>query len=199
VQPCSAPTAHSRPYWGFHVPHRQATSGELASLRREPGTVSARPLTPADPCSSKDVSTPFVPSLRYDASTKASLAFNSAPTFPGIDFGWGSLLSFCVYGLLETPRLLATPRPYGNRRSVLAWSGWFRHLTYATSCRTSDLQTVAHGLANNVTFKPTIRANMRGLKPTLTANEPTFIATGSQTATRTYIYCIQKREGVTVR
>src|SRR5262245_18754112 len=148
VQPCSAPTAHSRPYWGFHVPHRQATSGELASRRREPGTVSARPLTLADPCSIKDVSTPFIPSLRYDASTKASLAFNSTPTFPGIDFGWGSLLSFCVYGLLETPRLLATPRLYGNRRSVLAWSGWFRHLTYATSCRTSDLITSERLLEN---------------------------------------------------
>ena len=79
-------------------------SGELASLRRERGTVSTEPLTPVDPCSIKDVSTPFVPSLRYDASTKASLAFNSAPTFPGIDFGWGSLLSCCVYGLLETPQ-----------------------------------------------------------------------------------------------
>src|SRR5262245_52651965 len=63
------------------------------------------------------------------------------PAFPRIDFRCGSLLSFCVYGLLETPRLLATPRPYGNRRSVLAWSGWFRHLTYATSCRTSGLRT----------------------------------------------------------
>ena len=61
--------------------------------------------------------------------------FNSAPTFPGIEFGGGCLLSFCVYGLLETPRLLATPRPYGNGLSVLAQSG-IRHLTYATSCRT---------------------------------------------------------------
>jgi hypothetical protein len=60
------------------------------------------------------------PLVRNDASTKASLAFNSGPTFPGIEFGCGSLLSFCVYGLLETPQLLATPRPYGNRRSVLA-------------------------------------------------------------------------------
>jgi hypothetical protein len=65
--------------------------------------------------------------------------FNSTPTFPGIDFGCGCLLSFCVYGLLETSQLPATLRPYGNRRSVLAWSGWFRHLTYATSCRTSEL------------------------------------------------------------
>src|SRR5215470_81438 len=35
--------------------------GELASLRRERGTLSAGPLRPADRCSIKDVSTPFVP------------------------------------------------------------------------------------------------------------------------------------------
>ena len=113
----------SRPQRGFHVPHRQEASGELASLRREPGTVSAEPLTSADLHSSKDVSATFVPFMHYDASTKASRLFNSTPTFPGIDFGCGCLLSFCVYGLLETPRLPATPRPYGNRRSVLAQSG----------------------------------------------------------------------------
>jgi hypothetical protein len=50
-----------RPYRGFHVPHRQAASGELASLRRERGTVSAGPQTPADLCSSKDVSATCVP------------------------------------------------------------------------------------------------------------------------------------------
>ena len=77
----------SRPQRGCHVPHRQAALGELASLRRELGTVSARPLTPADRRSIKDVSTPFVPSLRYDASIKASQVFNSDPTFPSIDFG----------------------------------------------------------------------------------------------------------------
>jgi hypothetical protein len=81
------------------------------------------------------------PRNHYDASSKASRMFNSTPTFPGIDFSCGCLLSFCVDGLLETPRLLATPRPYGTRRSVLAWSGWFRHLTYATSCRTSESRT----------------------------------------------------------
>jgi hypothetical protein len=75
------------------------------------------------------------PHNHYDASIKASRLFNSTPTFPGIDFGCGSLLSFCVYGLLETPRLLTTPRPYGNGLSVLAQSE-IRHLTYATSCRT---------------------------------------------------------------
>jgi hypothetical protein len=111
-----------RPQRGCHVPHRQDASGELASLHRERGTVSTGPLTPVDHGSSKDVSTPFVPSHHYGASTKASRAFNSTPTFPRIDFEWGSLRSFCVYGLLETPRLPATPRPYGNRRSVLAWS-----------------------------------------------------------------------------
>ena len=94
-----------------------------------------------DECGS--ISHSWLPStlLHYDASAKASLTFNSTPTFPGMDFRCGSLLSFCVYGLLETPRLPATPRQHGNRRSVLAWSGWFRHLTYATSCRTSGLQT----------------------------------------------------------
>jgi hypothetical protein len=112
-----------RPQRGCHVPHRQAALGELASRRRERGTVSASALTLADHGSSKDVATPFVPSHHDGASTKASRRFNSVPTFPGIDFGWGSLLSFGGYGLLETPRLLATPRPYGNRRSVLAWPG----------------------------------------------------------------------------
>jgi hypothetical protein len=112
----------SRPQRGCHVPHRQAASDELASLRRERGTVSAEPLTPADHGSNKDVSTPFVPFLRYDASIKALRVFNSCPTSPGIDFRWGSLLSFCVYGLLETPQLLATPRQYGDGRLVLAQS-----------------------------------------------------------------------------
>ena len=51
----------SRPQRGYHVPHRQDASGELASLRREPGTVSAKPLTCADHYSSKDVSATFVP------------------------------------------------------------------------------------------------------------------------------------------
>jgi hypothetical protein len=83
------------------------------------------------------------PRSRYDAFSKASRMFNSIPTFPGIDFGCGCLLSSCVYGLLETPWLPTTPRPYGNRRSVLAWSDWFRRLTYATSCRTSNLGTSA--------------------------------------------------------
>jgi hypothetical protein len=64
--------------------------------------------------------------------------FNSVPTFPRIDFGCGCLLSFCFYCLLETPRLLTTPRQYGNGLSVLAQSE-IRHLTYATSCRTSSL------------------------------------------------------------
>jgi hypothetical protein len=132
---------HLRPQRGCHVPHRQAALDELASRRRERGTVATEPLTPVDHGSSTDVSTPFVPSHHDGASTKASQMFNSVPTFPRIDFEWGSLLSFCVYGLLETSQLPATPRPYGNRRSVLAWSGWFRHLTYATSCRTDGART----------------------------------------------------------
>jgi hypothetical protein len=115
--------ASARPQWGYHVSHRQETLGELASLRREWGTVSARPLTLADHSSLKDVSVTCVPLMHYGASTKASWMFNSAPTFPRIDFGCDSLLSFCFYDLLETPRLLTTPRPYGNRRLVLAWPG----------------------------------------------------------------------------
>src|SRR3979411_669487 len=39
-----------------HAPDRQDVSGELASLRREPGTVSAKPLISADHHSNKDVS-----------------------------------------------------------------------------------------------------------------------------------------------
>ena len=115
----------SRPQWGYHVSHRQETLGELASLRRELGTLSAGPLRPADHRSYKDVSVTFVPLMHYDASTKASQVFNSAPTFPRRDFGCDCLLSLCFYGLLKTPQLLTTPRPYGNRRSVLAWSGLF--------------------------------------------------------------------------
>jgi hypothetical protein len=87
------------------------------------------------------------PYSHYDASTKASLTFNSTPTFPGIEFGCGSLLSFCVYGLLETPQLPTTPRPYGNGLSVLAQSE-IRRLTYATSCRTSELITSERPLDN---------------------------------------------------
>ena len=43
-------------------------SGELSSLRRELGTISAKPLTPADLDSNKDVSTTFVPFVlrRFD-------------------------------------------------------------------------------------------------------------------------------------
>jgi hypothetical protein len=43
--PYDEPTANGRPYRGFHVPHRQDVSGELASRRREPGTASACSLT----------------------------------------------------------------------------------------------------------------------------------------------------------
>ena len=118
-------TTTGLPQRGCHVPHREDTCGELASLRRERGTVSAGPLRPADHRSYKDVSVTFVPFMRYDASTKASRVFNSAPTFPRRDFGCDSLLSLCFYDLLKTPRLLTTPRPYGNRRLVLAWSGLF--------------------------------------------------------------------------
>ena len=96
--------------------------GELASLRRERGTISVGPLTPTDLRSIKDVSPTFVPLMHYGASTKASLTFNSIPTFPRRDFRCESLLSLCFYCLLETPRLPTTPRQYGNRHLVLAWS-----------------------------------------------------------------------------
>ena len=49
--------------------------------------------------------------------------FNSGPTSPSIDFGHGYLLSFCIYCLLETQRLLVTPRQYGDGFSVLTQSG----------------------------------------------------------------------------
>jgi hypothetical protein len=75
---------------------------ELASLRRERGTLSAGPLIPADHGSDKDVSVTFVPLMHYGASIKASPLFNSIPTFPRIDFGRDSVLSFCFDGLLET-------------------------------------------------------------------------------------------------
>ena len=78
---------NSRPQRGCHVPHRQETLGELASLRRERGTLSARPLILTDHSSLKDVSVTFVPLTHYGASTKASRVFNSVPTFPRIDFG----------------------------------------------------------------------------------------------------------------
>ena len=82
----------SRPQRGYHVPHRQDASGELASLRREPGTVSAKPLTFADHYSRKDVSATFVP-LRYDASTEASRVFNSCPTFLQISV----MTTYCLF------------------------------------------------------------------------------------------------------
>jgi len=101
----------SRPQRGCHVPHRQEMLGELASLRREPGTVSAQPFTWADLRSSKDPHHHICPLLHNDASTKASRMFNSTPTFPRREFDCGCLLSFCFYGLLETPWLPTTPRP----------------------------------------------------------------------------------------
>jgi hypothetical protein len=58
---CDRVTGASSPQRGYHVSHRQDTSGELASLRRELGTLSAGPLRPAARCSIKDVSPPCVP------------------------------------------------------------------------------------------------------------------------------------------
>ena len=119
---CDWVTGESRPQRGYHVSHRHETLGELASLRREQGTVLARPLTLTNQNSLKDVSVTCVPLTHYGVSPKASRVFNSVPTFPRIDFGCDYLLSSCFYGLLKTPRLLTTPRPYGNRHVVLARS-----------------------------------------------------------------------------
>jgi hypothetical protein len=176
-----------RPYRGFHVPHRQVASGELASRRREPGTIPACSLTMLAFTPGR-TSQPHASHSHYDASTKASLAFNSTPTFPGIDFRYGSLLSFCVYGLLETPRLLATPRPYGNRRLVLAWSDWFRHLTYATSCRTSELRTSGRLLDNNARFLLGFTENETTLLLTVSENQLTIIEKSLQTSGSAHIY-----------
>jgi hypothetical protein len=114
--------APARPQRGYHVPHRQETSGELASLRREPGTLSREPLISPDPHSDEDSHRHTRPLLHYDASTKASQLFNSTPTFPRRDFDCGCLLSLCFYDLLETPWLPTTPRSYGNGPLVLAQS-----------------------------------------------------------------------------
>ena len=83
----------SRPQRGCHVPHRQETLGELASLRREPGTISGEPLISPDPHSSKDSHRHTRPLWHHDASTKASQMFNATPTFPRRDFDCGCLLS----------------------------------------------------------------------------------------------------------
>ena len=88
------------------------------------------------PCLQEGRVNPVRPLNPADASRKASRMFNSTPTFPSIGLGYGCLRSLCVYSLFETPRLLATPRLYGTRRAVRAWSGWFRHLIHATSYRT---------------------------------------------------------------
>src|SRR5215813_281548 len=51
----------SRRQRGFHVSHRQETSGKWVSLCRERGTISAGSLIPADLRSSKDVLATCVP------------------------------------------------------------------------------------------------------------------------------------------
>jgi hypothetical protein len=58
----------------------------------------------------------------------------------------------------------------------------FVRLTFHAAPTCSGLQTAARGLANNVAFEPTFRANMRGREPTLFANKPTFRANSLQTA-----------------
>jgi hypothetical protein len=79
------------------------------------------------------------------------------------------------------------------------YTSWRDRVLTPVTTICNGLQTAALGLANKGDFEPTLAANMRGCEPTLAANELTFIATSSQTAPRTHIYCIQNREGVAVR
>jgi len=78
------------------------------------------------------------------------------------------------------------PRGYPRRPGRMEMGLWclpslisppfrVRHLTYATSCRTSGLQTVPRGLANTPVCRPAICANTRALGPTLHANGPTLM------------------------
>ena len=62
----------------------------------------------------------------------------------------------------------------------------------------SGPHTAAHGLANHVDCEPTSRAHMRGREPTISAHEPRFMASSSQTATRTQIHSTQNRGDITV-
>src|SRR5262249_55056615 len=77
--------ASARPQWGYHFSHRKVVLGGLASLRGGGAPFSAEPLTPPDPSSGKASHRHIRPLFCYDASTKASWVFNSAPTFPRID------------------------------------------------------------------------------------------------------------------
>jgi hypothetical protein len=60
-------------------------------------------------------------------------------------------------------------------------------------------QTRSLGLANKGDCEPTLRANMRGLQPTISAHEPRFTATSSPPAMWTQIQCIQHQEDLNVR
>jgi hypothetical protein len=57
---------------------------------------------------------------------------------------------------------------------VLAWSGWFRHLTYATSCRTSSLILSGHLLDNIAQVLLTLGENKTDLLLGFTENELTI-------------------------
>lgn len=50
---------------------------------------------------------------------------------------------------------------------MLAWSGWFRHFTYATSCRTSDLITSGRLLDYMTSFLLGLIENIRDILLTL--------------------------------
>jgi hypothetical protein len=92
------------------------------------------------------------------------------------------------------------PRGYPRRPGRMEMGLWclpslisppFRvgHLTYATSCRTSGLQTKELRLANKGCFGLALIANKKAVRPTLIANESTIIAKGLQTARQTHIHC----------
>jgi hypothetical protein len=53
---------------------------------------------------------------------------------------------------------------------------YVRHLTYATSCRTSGPQSSGGWPANKGTCRPTLAANTRDVGPTIAVNEPTLFA-----------------------
>jgi hypothetical protein len=147
----------SRPPWGYHVPPRQDTSGEVASRRRERGTRAAGPRRPAARCSIQDVSPPCLPfvvtTLRArlpGGSTRSQLCLAS--------------IAGGVPDFLCALTACGSPRDGSRRPSRMATGMWcspglvdssppcaLRHLTYATSCRTSDSRTsVAYlGLADN--------------------------------------------------
>jgi hypothetical protein len=65
-----------------------------------------------------------------------------------------------------------------------------------TRGRCSGLQTVVPGLANKGRFRLTFRANKLTVRPTISANEPTFCATSLQIIIWAQIQCTQESCGM---